>query len=247
MIRRLSFPEDGRRYLSQVSGADPTDTAEGQPGCRGDAAPQEVVALAHALYLLGPLPVDPPCAVRGACVSPLLAPAPLAYVPGQGRAAFPRRRWPDAASPGPWRCPDRRTPEGRRSRRCSHPASPAVPKPRSAIGPSGPALPPSLSLPIGGRPSGESVPAGSRRPRCLCPRRPARSRPNSGAGSPGCWRRLPWLPTRGRIRTVIRSSLTGPRFWHGSLMLRRADFWLCSHLSLSGRDDQAAGPELRPP
>ena len=48
-------------------------------------------------------------------------------------------------------------------------------------------------------------------------------------------RRRRWPPTPGRIRTVFRSSFAGPRSWHGGVMLRRAELWLCSHSSLSGR------------
>ena len=36
----------------------------------------------------------------------------------------------------------------------------------------------------------------------------------------------------------------GPRFWHGGVILRRAEFWLCSYSSLSGRVDRADGPDL---
>ena len=55
------------------------------------------------------------------------------------------------------------------------------------------------------------------------------------ADSPGCWRRRRWLSTRGRIRTVFCSSFAGPRLWHGGMMLRWAEFWLCWKASLSGR------------
>ena len=65
MIRRLSFPEGGRRYLSEVPGADPADAAGGQTGYRGDAAPREAVALPHALYLLGRFRLTPLRRPRG--------------------------------------------------------------------------------------------------------------------------------------------------------------------------------------
>ena len=55
---RLSSPEGRRRYLFEVPGADPANTAGGQPCNRGDAVPCEAVALAHVMYLLGPLPAD---------------------------------------------------------------------------------------------------------------------------------------------------------------------------------------------
>ena len=107
--------------------------------------------------------------------------------------------------------------------------------------PSGPAPPPSRSRPSGGRPSGDSAPAGSKRLRCPRPRRPARSRPAPGASSASCWRRRRWLPTRGRIRGVFRSYFAGPRFWHGGVRLRWAEFWLCWKASLSGRVGHQAG------
>ena len=51
-------------------------------------------------------------------------------------------------------------------------------------------------------------------------------------------------PIRGRSRIVFRSSFSGPRFWHGGVMLRRAEFWLCSHSSLYDNACQADGPDL---
>ena len=82
---------------------------------------------------------------------------------------------------------------------------------------------PSRSRPTGGRPSGDSAPDGSKRPRSPCPRGLARSRPTSGAEFPDCFRRRPWRPTRGRIQIVFRSSLAGPRFWHGCMVLPKPE------------------------
>ena len=103
---RLSSSEGRRRYLFEIPGADPADAARGQPGYRGDAAPGEAIALSHVLYLLGPLPADPlaPTEVLASSSYPLQpCQCPL---PGPGLAPSQRRRWPGAASPAPWRCPD---------------------------------------------------------------------------------------------------------------------------------------------
>ena len=86
----------------------------------------------------------------------------------------------------------------------------------------------------------ETGQAGFKRHRCPHPRRPVRSRPAPGAGSPGRWSR--WPPTHGRIRTMIRSPFAGPRFWHGGVMLRRAEFWPCSNESPFGNASQSDGP-----
>ena len=107
---------------------------------------------------------------------------------------------------------------------------------RSRSGPT----PRSVTPPVTQSPSWRAAfrrfsPAGSMRPRCRRLRRPTRSRPAPRAGSPGCLRQRRWPPTRRRIRTVSRSSFAGPRFWHGGVMLRRAELWLCSYSSLSGR------------
>ena len=84
-------------------------------------------------------------------------------------------------------------------------ANPATPKPRSATDPTGPVPRPSRS-----RPAGEDgLQAIQPRPvpsRSRCPtswKTAARSRTASGAGSPGCWRRRRWPPTRGRIRNGL--------------------------------------------
>ena len=50
----------------------------------------------------------------------------------------------------------------------------------------------------------DSARAGSKRPRSPRPQTPARSHPEADAGSPSCWRRRHWPPTRGRIRIVFR-------------------------------------------
>ena len=52
-------------------------------------------------------------------------------------------------------------------------------------------------------------------------------------------------PIRGRSRVVFRSSFPGPRFWHGDLILRLPEFWLCLKPSLYDKVGRAEGPELR--
>ena len=52
-------------------------------------------------------------------------------------------------------------------------------------------------------------------------------------------------PIRGRSCIVFRSSFSGPRFWHGDLILRLPEFWLCSYWSPYDRVGRAEGPELR--
>ena len=61
----------------------------------------------------------------------------------------------------------------------------------------------------------------------------------------------PLAPTHGCIHRVFRSSFTGPRFWHGGVKLRRAEFRLCSNSSPSGNagraviEHQASGTRFR--
>ena len=71
----------------------------------------------------------------------------------------------------------------------------------------------------------------------------------------------PLAPSHGCIHRVFRSSFTGPRFWHGGVMLQWAEFWLCSNLSHSGNAGRAviehqtggtrfrrhSGPNFSPP
>ena len=111
LVGQLSFSEAGRRYLPEVPGADQADAARRQPGDRGDAAPRETVAPTHVLDLFSPLPADPLRRPRCLPVA-LTRSSPPAFSPGPGPAPSPRRRCPDTASPGLWRCPDRWTPGG---------------------------------------------------------------------------------------------------------------------------------------
>ena len=73
------------------------------------------------------------------------------------------------------------------------------------------------------------------------PYKTCRSRPGDGAESRGCWRGRRWPPARGRIRRVSSSSFAVPQFWHVSVMLRRAELWLCWKASHFGRDGRKEG------
>ena len=75
---------------------------------------------------------------------------------------------------------------------------------------------------------------------CPRPRRPVRSWPTPDAARRGCWRR--WPLTRGSIHGTSAHLPLAPRFWHGRVMLRWAEFRLCSNSSLSGRVGQQAVP-----
>ena len=71
--------------------------------------------------------------------------------------------------------------------------------------------------------------------RCQRPAQAVQCRDLHTVARLGCWRRRRWTPTPGLIRRVSHSTFAGPRFWHGSVMLRRVDFRLCWKTSLSGR------------
>ena len=106
---RLSFPEGDGRYLFEVPGEDPADAAGGKPvivAMRPYERPSRLcifcIFSSHLRLTL----------LRRPTVALTRSSPAIVRAPGPSPAPSPRRRWPGAAWPRPWRCPSRWTPGG---------------------------------------------------------------------------------------------------------------------------------------